>query len=351
MDALGHITRYQYDYEWKNELEQNVFRKTTIDPLENKTVEIFDAYHRLNTIEKRSSKDALLAKTVLRYDALGNKTLEREFVYVDGELTRTYVIEWTYTPTGLVETCTEQSGCPEEKRTCYAYTHGGLLDTITKPDGVVLRHSYDALLRLVSMKASDGSVDYSYQYDLNDNILAVCDETLHITHTKTYDSHDRIVTDTLGTGVSSSFSYDALDRVTSFALSSGQRVEYLYADGSLRDVVRKSDAGQELYTHRYESFDLLGNVTKSSLIASCGSIQQNWDPLGRLERTISPHFEEKDFRFDDAGNLLGLAQKDPQGQLAYSFAYDDLYQLAQETGLSDVRYKSDSLCNRLKRRA
>jgi hypothetical protein len=37
---------------------------------------------------------------------------------------------------------------------------GGLLDTITKPDGVILLHSYDALLRLVSMKASDGSVDY-----------------------------------------------------------------------------------------------------------------------------------------------------------------------------------------------
>ena len=325
-----------------------MFKKKTIDPLGNQTIEISDAFHRIDTVEKRSSKNELLAKTVLRYDRKGNKTKETEFVYADGMLLREYVVEWTYSPTDLVETCTEEPGTPEEKKTSNSYIRGGLLETITKPDGVCVTHGYDGFLRLSSISSSDGTISYTYSYDLNDNVLSVKDEKLQLTHTKTYDTHSRVTKDSIGTGVETSFFYDALDRVTGFSTGNA-KINYLYQSGRLHNVVRKDGSDTQLYTHTYDSFDLRGNVTKSSPIASCGSIQFNWDLLGRLDHTTSDQFEETLTKFDDAGNLLEQTLRDPQGMITSTFSYDDLYQLIDEKGVLDAAYKNDSLNNRLQK--
>lgn len=345
-DALNNTTHFYYDYEWQNSLSQKVLKKTTVDPLGNSTIEIFDAYNRVVSVEHRSPKK-LLARVEYAYDAKGNKTLEKEFVYSDETLLREYRIEWTYSSTDLVLTCTEQPGTDLEKKTSYSYKKGGLVDTITTPNGTQIHHSYDTFSRLSSMNASDSTVSYVYSYDLNDNVLSVQDEVLGITHTKTYDNHDRVVRDVIGTGIDQQFSYDALDRVTNFSLGSGESVDYRYSSGRLRNVVRKNWSN-ELYTHRYETFDLDGNVTRSSLPSSCGTVQNTWDALGRLTQVFSEHFEENCAEFDGVGNLLKITEKDPLGSKTYSFVYDDLYQLLEEKSTIDARYKNDSLCNRLK---
>jgi YD repeat-containing protein len=268
---------------------------------------------------------------------------------VEGELQREYLIEWKYTAGDLVATCTEQPNTAEKKETDYYYTRGGLLEAIVKPDGVEVRHAYDIFARLASITSSDNSIHYTYEYDLNDNVTSVHDNKIGLTHTKTYDGHNRVTRDSIGTGVSSTFDYDAFNRVTGFALASGQKVEYRYKSGSLQDVVRKDFAGNELYTHRYEDFDLRSNVTRSSMINSCGTLQYTWDTLSRLEKVFSQHFEENCAKFDPVGNLLEITETDPQGKMTYSFAYDDLYQLTEEKGIADVTYKNDSINNRLKK--
>jgi hypothetical protein len=90
-------------------------------------------------------------------------------------------------------------------------------------------------------------------------------------------------------------------------------------------------------------------VTRSSLISSCGSLQQDFDALGRIERISSEHFEENCVRFDSAGNLLEIIQTDPQGKITSTFSYDDLYQLVEEKGILDIQHQNDSLHNRLKK--
>ena len=133
IDALGNCTEISYDYGWKNELNQSVLRKVTKDPLGNQTIEISDALSRLDTLEKRSSDGALLAKTVFRYDGTGNKTQEKEFVVVGGVPIREYVIEWSYTPMDLCQLLVEQPRTPDEKTTSYTYTQAGQLEKISKP--------------------------------------------------------------------------------------------------------------------------------------------------------------------------------------------------------------------------
>lgn len=347
-DALGHTTLYEYDFAWKNEHDQTVLKKTTIDPLGNQTIEISDTFHRIERIEKLSSKGDLLAKTHFSFDAKGNKAQQKEFVYGNGILLREYVIEWTYTPTDLIATCTEEPGTLDEKKTSNAYTRGGLLETITKPDGVSVNHAYDDFSRLASISSSEGTIHYTYSYDLNDNVIAVEDHIHQLSHTKTYDINNRVLKDTIGTGVESRFSYNALDCVIGFSTGNRQ-IDYHYKSGRLHTVVGKDDSGVKLYTHTYDTFDLRGNVTKSSSISSCGSIKTTWDPLGRTKSILSDHFEENNLLFDDAGNLLEITQKDPQGTILSKFSYDDLYQLTNESGVLDGSYVNDSINNRLKK--
>ena len=226
---------------------------------------------------------------------------------------------------------------------------GGLLETVTKPDGVCIKHAYDRFSRLASIGSSDGSIRYAYSYDLNDNVLSVCDEVHSLMHTKSYDRYNRVVKDSIGTGVESAFTYDALNRITGFSLSSGDKVSYTYGSGQLRSITRSDPSNNELYTHRYEAFDLCGHVVRSSSIASCGTIEYDWDVLERLEKVSSQYFEEHCSKFDDAGNLLEVTQVDPQGSVTCAYTYDDLYQLSGEKGIQDASYINDSLCNRLQR--
>ena len=157
------------------------------------------------------------------------------------------------------------------------------------------------------------------------------------------------MSDAIGTGVSSTFSYDVLDRVTSFTTNLGHRVEYKYGSGALRSIVRKDGSNNELYTHRYDSFDLRGHVTKATLIGPCGTLQSSWDILGRPTSITAPHFEESNFQYDEVGNLMYISRIDPQGRFDSKFTYDALYQLKKEEGLFNETYKHDSLHNRLKK--
>ena len=68
-----------------------------------------------------------------------------------------------------------------------------------------------------------------------------------------------------------------------------------------------------------------------------------------MERISSQHFAENCAQFDDAGNLLEITERDPEGRITYTFTYDDLYQLNGEKGIIDAQYKNDSLYNRLKK--
>jgi hypothetical protein len=60
----------------------------------------------------------------------------------------------------------------------------------------------------------------------------------------------------------------------------------------LQSVQRKTIQGQTLYTHRYSSYDLSGNLMEEELIdGSC--MRLTIDPLSCKTRIDSPHFMQE----------------------------------------------------------
>ncbi|MGH2637813.1 MAG: hypothetical protein ACRDF4_00770, partial [Rhabdochlamydiaceae bacterium] len=342
-DALGNQTTIEYKFTEKNSLGQKALRKTTIDPMGNKTIELFDALGRVVSQRMRSSNDTRLAKREFFYDLKGNKTLDKEQVIVDGATVREYSVAFTYNEMGQVTTVTEQG----EKSTSYSYCNG-LLDAITKPDGVVLSHTYDGLSRLTKLASSDSSVSYQYSYDLNNNPIKVIDKSHSATYSYAYDGWNRKTKDALWDGCQINYSYDNLGRLTRYSLPTGS-VDYSYAKGHLEHVVRKDPAGKELYRHSYTSFDLEERVNSCQLISGLGAANFIWDKLGRNVDTTTPYWSEALTEFDKAGNLLASSITDSAGTMHSRYEYDQLYQLTRESGPFEVNFRCDSLCNRVQK--
>ncbi len=350
-DAIGNETKITYNLDLVNELGQKVLEKTTTDPLGNKTVEKSDAFHRIVSIERNSSEGDPLSRTEITYDLKGNKTLQKEHVFVDGAPTRTYTIAWSYTSTDQVDVLYEEPKSSDEKKISYTYTKSGLIETITKPDGTQINHAYDPLNRLSTLSSSDGTIEYRYSYDANGNIIQVEDIKANTSYTYSYDAWGKKTKDTFLNALSSTFVYDRLGRITSYTLPSYGSIDYLYQSDHLQTITRKKSTGEELYRHTYSSFDLEGKVLQSELIGSIGAISTRYDSLGRIISSSSPFWSETipQDGFDKAGNLKALSVTDPIGTVNYSFEYDDLYQLTEERGLFSFQYKNDSLMNRLKK--
>ena len=351
IDALGNKTKISYDYGWKNELKQSVVRKVTTDPLSNQTIEIFDAHSRLDTVEKRAADATLLAKTTFRYDGKGNKTQEKEYVVVNGSIIREYVIEWTYTLMDQIGSVIEQPGTSEEKVTRYAYTNGGLVETICKPDGVVLTHTYDGLNRLIDLTSSDGTIHFTYTYDLNNNPISVIDENLNVPFRKSFDEFGRTTGEDLWPGLNITYTYDPLGRCTHYGINNAPYVEYQYRNGHLTDVIRKDPSGTDLYRHQYTKIDLEEKVVESALISSLGTSTQTFDKIGRIASITTPFWQEviPEDGYDAAGNLHKADVHDNLGGIPYRYSYDNLYQLIREEGLVYEDFTYDSICNRVKK--
>jgi len=351
IDALGNVTEVSHDYGWKNGLGQRVLRKVTRDPLGNMTIEVFDALSRLETVERRAADDTLLAKTVFRYDAKGNKTQEKESVVINGVSTRDYVVEWSYTTMNQICCVVEQPGTSDEKATRYTYTKGGLVETITKPDGVILTNTYDGLSRLIELQSSDGTVDYAYTYDLNNNPIAVLDKVLNVTFHRSFDEFGHLVSEDFWPGINVGYSCDWLGRCTRYSVNGTPCVEYEYLSGHLTDVIRKMPSGAELYRHRYTDINLEEKVVESALIHDLGTATMSWDAMGRVSAIATPYWQETipQDGYDKAGNLLQTTIHDNVGDAGYRYSYDNLYQLTHEEGVFSDDHSFDSICNRLKK--
>ncbi len=164
--------------------------------------------------------------TTYAYDQL-NRLLSRA---TPGEAT----VGFTYTATGKRQTMSDASGT-----TTYSYDSMDRLSSKATPEGT-LSYTYDAAGNLASMTSSNAhGVSVSYQYDSLNRLTAVEDSDLAGSNTTsyTYDSANNVGTVAYPNGVTSQFTYDALNRVTGL---NSQVSGYTYqrgATGNLTSVV------------------------------------------------------------------------------------------------------------------
>lgn len=327
IDACGNPTVILYHY-------FDHLRKEIVDSLGRKKLEIYDALDRLKEVII-SSKETLLSHYKLYYDGRGNQVLREDDVVCDGQVFGTFFVATAYDSMGQKTLEVEQN----KKGTAYSYLFGRL-QTLTNPDGVGLVHAYDHLGRLSKLKSTDGTIDYQYTYDLNDNLLLV-EDLIHDTVTKrSYDAYNRQIYEKQATEFEITYNYDAADRLKEVSFQ-GNVINYEYNPLSLVSVKRYQNK-QLLYQYN-QTTDWRGKILNNQLPNM--ALVYSWDPMGRCLSIDSP-FHKQNATFNPAGNLTHLAVADPLGPYEIIYTYDDLDQLTSESGPFVNQYTHDSLNNR-----
>ena len=345
-DAIGNATHFTYDtVHYHNQI---VRRTTKTDPLGNQEVVIYDTHGHISLLTCKNPFGQIVRSEKRLHDAAGQHLQTLAEVYTPNAPVRFVLTEWTYDAMGNMTSCTEAKGTSEEKTTRFHYNGKGEKDKTIKNDGTTLFHCHDRLGQLVRLYSSDNTIDYTYTYDAKGNILSATDNILQTSVLRTYDSHDRLFTDTLSTGLTFSYTYDTLDRLKSVTLPDRSGISYTYDAHHLLCIDRICHQAVA-YSHSYKLYDLAGNVLKVQLPRQTGSIHYCYDLLQRCISTEAPYWSERipHDGFDASGNLLQRELVDDKGQLYCSYAYDDLYQLITETGYLPRRYGNDSLYNRI----
>ena len=280
-NALGHTTLFHYGA--LNYRGQNVRFTISTDPLDNKDVKIFDTYHNVSHSWRSNSSDAILQVEDRIYDPEGRPLQSIAEVYTGSNPARTVVTEWTYDSMGNMVRCIEAKGTPEQKSYNLSYNLNGEKEKIIKPNGIVLHHTYDCLGRLQRFTSSDKTIDYLYTYDQKGNSICIEDKVHGSFTIRSYDLHDRLISETLDTGLTFSYKYDVLDRPLSITLPNLSAIHYHY-NGNLLSRIDRIRENQVVYSHCYSSYDQAGNLLRMDLPDNVGAVHFAYD---LLQRTIS----------------------------------------------------------------
>src|SRR3989339_505335 len=325
-DPEGHTTHFDYD--------DLGHKQITTDALGSKTIKSFNADHKIALLEKISPQGISLLQEFYAYDL--NQNLKEKQVIGKGITNTT---RWDYDEMDLLITLKEGAGTPLEKITAYTYTPKGLLYQTIKPSGTILTNIYHPLNFLERQFSSDGTVDYTYIHDRTGLLKQSVDEVQGAHFSRSYTEQGRLETEILLSKFSFQNSYDLQGRRNLLELPDGSHICYDYNALHLQSV-SKIHKGTTLYTHKYTSYDLSGNLLYEMPIANLAPTAHSYDSLGRHIEVASGYFSEKVSTFDPVGNLLGKRRNG----IYSSYTYDDVYQLTSET---DHTYSYDALHNRI----
>ncbi|MGF2736979.1 Ig-like domain-containing protein, partial [Marinobacter sp. DUT-1] len=343
-DARGHTTEYTY-----NALDQRtqtryhdgttvtesfdaLGRRTSRTDQNGRTTQFgYDPLGRLTRVT-----DALEGVTSYTYDEAGNKLTQTD---AEGRTTR-----WTYDSQGRVLSRTLPMGQTES----FTYDAAGNRLSHTDFKGQTTTYSYDLNQRLSQVTYGDGSIE-SYTYDAVGNRLTAT--TSNGTTRYSYDARDRLVEEIQPDGSVLSYGYDAAgNRVQLDVSAGGSNTSTSYSFDALNRLEVVADSqGQTLYT-----YDAVGN--RESVSYPSGNVTlYDYDALNRLTRLTTTDAENQivaDYAYtlDPTGRRIQVQEAHSGRTTRYS--YDELYRLTGETitdpvnGNHSAEYQFDRVGNR-----
>jgi RHS repeat-associated protein len=281
-DALNQVTRYAYD-EQGNRISQTDANSHTTR---------FE-YDEAGRMIRRVLPDGL-AET-FEYDAKGNRTRRVDFkgtaiAYTYDEVGRLLSrssttgsqASFSYTATGRRETATDARGT-----TRYSYDSRDRLTGLIYPDGRRLSYTYDVQGNRTSLTAqlSATSLTSNYTYDALNRLATVSDPQGR-TYTYGYDANGNRASLGYPNGVTTSYEYNALDRLTGLTTKTAvgaavQAYAYTLGPAGNRNRIDEHDGTVRSYT-----YDALYRLTGEAVAVSNASVYQ------------------KSFEYDSVGNRL-----------------------------------------------
>ncbi len=344
-DPKGNQTRIDSLFDYRNELGQSVPCSRATDPMGLVTTQIHDVLRRPAKTIKQDPFGQVLHTQTLGYDAKGNLNSQIEHITSSNGL-RTIENRWTYDSMNRIVDIYESLGSLQ-KHTNIRYNSYGQKEVVTKPDGVQQIHRYDDLGRLSEYFGSDQSFHYVYTYDLHNNPILVHDLINDTTTSKTYNAHDNVLSETLGSGLTLQYHYDFIGRPTCVIFPDNSSSVYTYSQIFLNSITRLDPLGEEQYTHTYQAYDKSSNLLAAKMIKNAGSINYTIDIGGRTTRIETQAFSSNIQAYDNVGNITKKSTVDPLGEVVNDYTYTPLYQLKTETGSIAHSYTYDSISNRL----
>lgn len=333
-DALGNTTVLTYN-SIRNEFGQFVPQTLQTDSLGITTITQYDAIGRIVSLTKTDSLGVILQRTTTKYDLLNNPiAIDR-----DGQL---HLIEYDIQNRKVHEI--EAPGTPLEKHTRYTYNLQGLLETIYRPDGTLLRHTYDFFGRLLTFSDLN-TINYRYHYNAKGWLLRIDNQFVNAPTLRDYDIYGNMIRETLETGLQISYEYDPLGRPIRVQLPDNSAISYTYEGLYLSKTRRFDKYQQEQYSHCYVARDLMGNPLAEKLPFGCEEYFHEYDKLGRSIADKSGQWSQTNLTYDSHDCLLS---RDVQGTNC-SYSYDKSDQIESETGLSNNQYAHDALYNRIRK--
>lgn len=323
-DANNHRTNYEYD---------NLGRRIAVElPQTQRSTTEYDAVG--NTF---SVTDFNGDTITYNYDAQ-NRLVEKRV----GE---TPIASFTYTPTGQLETVTDNRGV-----TSYAYDELGRLLSRTDPDGPYLtsgasiEYGYDAAGNRTSVTTPTGTVEYAF--DSQNRLKTVTDDAGVTSYS--YDEVGNLIRTELPNGVVETRTYDELSRLESVSyVKDGTLIasyDYTLDPVGHRRVVEERDGRKVEY--EYDDLYRLTKETIADPVNGNRTIEYTYDAVGNrlsridsVEGTTTYVYDESDrllreelttggnvvhtyeYRYDDNGNTIERIEKDGNSNVVGNATY------------------------------
>ncbi|WIG95739.1 RHS repeat-associated core domain-containing protein [Myxococcus sp. SDU36] len=323
---LPSVDSEEYEYDANGNVTSVVETKQAAAGLAvETTVRTFDGLDRLKEELRYDGK-----RVGYGYDAKGNRQRVED---ADGVAT-----VYTYDALDRVRTATMGAAI-----TTYTYWPDGLLKGTDYPNGIEERRCYDAVGRLTDVLSAKGAITdacstpaavvsrYGYGYDANGN------------RTSQVEQRTLPATQTLGTSESTTYGYDALDRLVGVKYPDGQATLY-----------RLDDVGNRL-GERKAPGSAVASLTAAAFfaLAPADVLVDVTTAFDRADRALT-QTDAKDatrdvtLAWDNNGNLIARQKQGVTRQLAWDIrnTLTTVYEGGQEVG----RYDYDVNLQRTKRR-
>jgi len=342
-DAAGSSTQYGYDALGN--------RAVITDALGNTTQFAYDTLNRVITTTR--PLDGTPITSVTRYDALGNRVqtidgrgnatsfgydaLNRSVVITDA---KSHTMTFAYDALGRRLSQSDGLG----HTAVYTYDLAGRQIRTQDAGGNVTAYAHDVLGNRLVVTDANG-IATRYEYDALSRLSAVVENyspgqpTNHQTNVTTQYAYDPLGNRTVITnalGYTTTFSYDALDRLVAQADPLGNTPQYGYDVLGNRTVM--TDANNEVTLYTYDvlnrltvinytadqttvqyAYDKVGNRTV--MTDSVGVTRYTYDDLYRLTNVVDPYSQAITYTYDAVGSRTNLFY--PDGRVV-TYTYDAL---------------------------
>ncbi len=337
IDAEGHSTYLVWnDFHLYEGIAVRLCLET--DPLGNTQETLTDALGRTVQVSKKNALGVLLAQKSSWYDLSGLKCCERELALPCSTVSEKL---YRYDSRGLLVEEVEAPGTQKPRVTRYTYRYLFLGPdafeerVVTKPDGRFVTYLYDYKGR--ESRAYGEGVDIHTRYDSEGRMIALLEGDALWEGTRNACGLLTLERYCVGaTSYTLATEYDGAGRRVAQHLPDRSSTYYAY-DGLYLSSITRND-----YSFSYKDYDIAGKPHGLQLPWSLGLATFSWDVKGRLHDLQSAYVEEH-ITYDAIGNVL--LQRDRNRTNTYS--YDDLYQIASETGNASHHYVYNAVQDRI----